>query len=70
MKIQNFTKSPFQAKHAPIRPFTAHGCDSFAAYQAANPGRFIEQPATHERCADGFRFYRRDDGAIVALSLD
>ena len=70
MRIQNFTKSTYQAKHVASRPFTAHGCDSLAAYSAANPGRFIEQPATHERCADGFRFYQRDDGGIVALSLD
>ena len=70
MRIQNFTKSSYQAKHVASRPFTAHCRESFAAYRAANPGRFIEQPATHERCADGFRFYQIDDGAIVALSLD
>ena len=43
MKIQNFSKSTFQAKHVAAKPFDAHGCDSFATYQAVNPGRFINQ---------------------------
>ena len=70
MRIQNFTKSPFLAKYAATRPFTAHGCDSFTTYKAANPGQFIDPPATHEPCASGFRFYQQTNGAIVALNLD
>ena len=70
MRIQNFTKSPFQAKYAATRPFTAHGCDSFTTYKAANPGQFIDPPATHEPCAPGFRFYQQANGVIVALNLD
>ncbi len=70
MKIQNFTKSAYQAKQVGTKPFTAHGCDSFATYRAVNPGQFIDPPATHEPCAPGFRFYQQTNGAIVALNLD
>ena len=70
VSIHNFYRTSFQERANREKPFTAHGCDNFAVFQAAVPGAFCVLPDGYEACHDGFRPYKRDDGKIIGVKVD
>ena len=71
MHQHHFYRSNFDTVAHPQAPTKISGCDSFAVYQQAHPGKFIVLPEGYSPCKPGFRPYQRDsDGKIVGLKLD
>lgn len=70
MKIQNFSKSTFQAKHVAAKPLGRMAVIRSPLIRPSIRDGSLTRPQRMSPARPDSRFYQHDAGAIVALNLD